>query len=379
MKPRRAYAAAGLGLALLLAGCVALIAEPTPMPDRLEDALHLPPGFRIAVFARDLGFARFLAVDPGGTLLVSVPRAGRVLALPDADGDGRADRVVPVIEGLELPHGLAFHRGALYIAETGRVIRVAYDAPSHRAVGAPTVVVPDLPARGGHWTRTIVFGPDGRLHVAVGSSCNNCEEKDPRRAAITRYEADGSGEHRLATGLRNAVGLAFRPGTGELWGTVNGRDWLGDDRPPEYITRITDGGFYGWPHCFAEATGVTADPDLPDPARCAAMARPTLLYQAHSAPLGLAFYTGARFPPAYRGDLFVALHGSWNRSTPTGYKVIRIRLGDGVPRAEDFATGWLAGGRAWGRPVDLAVGADGSLYLSDDLQGVVYRITHDAS
>jgi glucose/arabinose dehydrogenase len=359
--------------AVLLGGCVGLWAVPArPAPE----ALRLPPGFTIEVFARDLGRARFLAVDPAGTLLVSVPRSGQVLALPDPHRTGRAERVVPVLEGLDLPHGLAFHEGALYVAETGRVVRVAYDPATYRAVGPVRVVVADLPARGGHWTRTIAFGPDGRLYVSVGSSCNNCEERDPRRAAITRYGADGAGETRFATGLRNAVGLAFRPGTGELWATVNGRDWLGDDRPPDYLTRVAEGRFYGWPYCFWESGQPVPDPDLGSAERCRTAAAPTILYQAHSAPLGLAFYTGSQFPAGYRGSLFVALHGSWNRSAPTGYKVVRVRLDESPPRVEDFVTGWLVGRQAWGRPVDLAVAPDGSLFLSDDTQGVVYRIAY---
>lgn len=361
-------------LAALWGGCGALSAlEAQP-----GEAVRLPPGFRIDVFARDLGRPRFLVADPRGTLLVSVPRSGQILALPDTDGDGRAEQPIPVIEGLDLPHGLAFHEGVLYVAETGRVIRVRYDPASRRAVGTPEVVVSTLPARGGHWTRTIAFGPDGRLYVSVGSSCNVCEEQDPRRAAITRYNADGSGEARFATGLRNAVGLAFRPGTGELWATVNGRDWLGDDRPPELLTRVEAGGFYGWPYCIWEGERAVPDPDLGSPERCRNVARPSLLYQAHSAPLGLAFYTGSQFPAEYRGNLFIALHGSWNRSAPTGYKVIRVRFDGSGPTAEDFATGWLAGSRVRGRPVDIAVGPDGSLFVSDDAQGVVYRITYRA-
>lgn len=368
--PVRAAALAGL----VLGACAG--AEPVPAPADPAATLRVPPGFRVQVFAHDLGFPRMLAVDPEGTLLVSVPRQGRVLALPDDDGDGRADAVRVVVGGMELPHGLAFLDGRLYVAETGRIVRFAYDPHARRTVGPAEVVVPDLPPRGAHWTRTVVAGPDRRLYVSVGSSCNVCEERDPRRAAITRYEADGTGETRVATGLRNAVGLAFRPGTGELWATVNERDWLGDDRPPDLITRIEPGGFYGWPYCFWEGERVVPDPSLARPARCRGLARPTLQYQAHAAPLGLAFYTGRQFPAEYQGDLFVALHGSWNRSIPTGYQVIRVRLGGGEPRTEVFVAGWLVGRHAWGRPVDVTVGRDGSLFVSDDAGGRVYRIRY---
>jgi glucose/arabinose dehydrogenase len=360
--------------ALALAGCVAFLPQPAPSADL--STIRLPPGFAIDFFAKDLGNARFMTLDPRGTLLVSVPRAGRVIALPDDNHDGRADAIVPVVENLELPHGLAFLDGRLYVAETGRIVRFDYDPATRRARGAPTVIVPDLPARGIHWTRTIAFGPDRRLYVSVGSSCNSCEERDPRRAAITRYDLEGRSGAPFGTGLRNAVGIAFRPGTPELWATVNGRDWLGDDRPSEYVTRVEEGGFYGWPYCHWILAGSLADPDLGAGDHCKAARRPSFLYQAHTAPLGLAFYTGSQFPPEYRGDLLVALHGSWNRSVPVGYKVIRVRLGGATPTAEDFATGWLAGGRSWGRPVDLVVAPDGSLLVSDDSLGAVYRISY---
>jgi glucose/arabinose dehydrogenase len=360
--------------ALALAGCVAFLPQPAPSADL--STIRLPSGFAIDFFAKDLGNARFMTLDPQGTLLVSVPRAGRVIALPDDNHDGRADAIVPVVENLELPHGLAFLDGRLYVAETGRIVRFDYDPATRRARGAPTVIVPDLPARGIHWTRTIAFGPDRRLYVSVGSSCNSCEERDPRRAAITRYDLEGRSGAPFGTGLRNAVGIAFRPGTPELWATVNGRDWLGDDRPSEYVTRVEEGGFYGWPYCHWILAGSLADPDLGAGDHCQAARRPSFLYQAHTAPLGLAFYAGSQFPPEYRGDLLVALHGSWNRSVPVGYKVIRVKLGGATPTAEDFATGWLAGGRSWGRPVDLVVAPDGALLVSDDSLGAVYRISY---
>jgi glucose/arabinose dehydrogenase len=241
----------------------------------------------------------------------------------------------------------------------------------------PAIVVPTLPRGSGHFTRTVLVGPDGKLYVSIGSSCNVCEERDKRRAAIVRYNLDGTGESLFATGLRNAVGIALRPGTSELWATNNGRDWLGDNLPPEYVTEVKEGAFHGWPHCYPNNGKVVLDPDLGNPELCQKMALPNVEYQAHSAPLGLTFYQGSRFPPEYRGNLFVALHGSWNRWTPTGYKVIRIVLRNGhAERVEDFASGWLQGRGRSGRPVDVITGKDGALYVSDDSAGAIYRISY---
>jgi len=235
--------------------------------------------------------------------------------------------------------------------------------------------VKSLPAGGGHWTRTVVFGPDGRMYVSVGSSCNVCRESDRRRAAILRYAADGSGEEVFASGLRNAVGLAFRPGTGVLWATVNERDWRGDDVPPDYVTEVKEGTFHGWPDCMVVGGRAVPDDRFARGARCDRVTPPTVEIQAHSAPIGLAFYTGTQFPAEYRDSLFVAFRGSWNRAVATGYKVVRIRFRDGRPAGvEDFATGWLDGASSWGRPVDLIVGRDGALYLSDQGAGRIYRI-----
>ena len=358
-----------IGRLLLLAAVLLL-----PGGARAEQPpLKVPPGFHADVFASGVGSVRLMALDPAGTLLVSVPSRGRVLALPDAKGAGRADAIQTVVEGLDQPHGLAFKDGALYVAEGGRVQRFHYD-PATRKATQGTVVVRDLPQGGGHWTRTVVFGPDGRIYVSVGSSCNVCRESDKRRAAVLRYQADGSGEQLFATGLRNAVGLAFHPSTGVLWATVNERDWRGDDLPPDYVTEVKEGAFYGWPDCITVRGKVIADEKG---ARCDGVTRPTVELQAHSAPIGLAFYTGSQFPAEYRGSLFVAYRGSWNRSIPTGYKIVRIRFQDGKPAGvEDFATGWLEGSSAWGRPVDVLVGRDGALYVSDQGAGRIYRIGH---
>lgn len=341
----------------------------------LEGSIVLPPGFRIGLFASGLPQPRFMAWSARGDLLVSLPRAGQVVALRDTGRTGQADRRWVVADGLDLPHGLAFRDlQTLYVAETGRVVRFRYD-PEGGTASSPEVVVPDLPARGGHWTRTIAFGPDGRLYVSIGSSCNVCLERDRRRAAVVRYEADGSGEHLFAQGLRNAVGITFDD-RGRLWGVVNGRDWLGDDFPPEILVQIKDGKHYGWPHCNGRRV---PDPDLGRPRFCETVELPDFEMQAHSAPLGLALYRGEMFPAEYRGDLFIAFHGSWNRSTPTGYKLVRVRMRDGRPAGiEDFAAGWLVGPRAWGRPVDVTVGPDGALYVSDDRAGHIYRIAYAA-
>jgi len=340
--------------------------------------LTVPPGFAIDVFADKVGSVRFMAIDPAGTLLVSEPSAGRVLALPDKNADGKADSVQTVVTGLDQPHGLAFHDGVLYIAETSRVQRFAYDPAAMKAT--QPALLARLPSGGGHWTRTVVFGPDGRMYVSVGSSCNVCRESDKRRAAILRFNADGSGEQLFSTGLRNAVGLAIHPATGALWATVNERDWRGDDLPPDYVTEVREGSVHGWPDCVTVRGRPQADTSFAKGAACDKVAPPSVEIQAHSAPIGLAFYTGTQFPEEYRGSLFVAYRGSWNRTLPTGYKIVRIRFRDGQPTGsplvEDFATGWLEGTSAWGRPVDLVVGRDGALYLSDQGAGRIYRITH---
>ncbi len=353
-------------LIALVAACASAARAPAQ-----EGAIRLPPGFQLTTFAAGLGAPRFLAVSPSGDLFVSVPSRGEVLVLPDRDRDGKADRVVVYARGLRRPHGLAFFRDWLYVAETDAVVRYAY-RPGDLAAGRSQIVVPVLPGGGGHWTRTIVFGPDGKMYVSVGSSCNACVERDPRRAAILQFNPDGSDGRVFARGIRNAVGLAFQPGTGALWATDNGRDWLGGNRPPDTILMVKDKENYGWPYCLGPAI---ADPDLRRPALCTRVAAPVVEIQAHSAPLGLTFYMGGLFPAEYRGNLFVALHGSWNRSVPTGYKIIRFPMRGETPGSpRDFATGWLQDDRAWGRPVDVITGSDGALYVSDDRAGAVYRI-----
>ena len=337
--------------------------------------LELPPGFQAEIYASGLDRPRFMAFDGDGQLFVAEMGAGQVVVLPDFDGDGLPDETVTVVDGLDRPSSLAFRDGWLYVAETGQVSRFRLD-DSQRVVQSE-VVVPDLPTGGLHVTRTVVMGPDGRLYLSVGSSCNVCEEEDPRRAAISVYDLDDGAAAIFAKGLRNAVGLAFNPWTGKMWATNNGRDWLGDDSPPDTVYVIGEGLDYGWPRCH---NGRIVDPDYGSRRDCQDVETPAAELPAHSAPLGLVFYDSDEFPAAYQGDLLVASHGSWNRSQPVGYQLFHLPFEGGEPTGEvlDFATGWLqeGGQTAPGRPAGLIVAPDGSLLVSDDKAGLIYRISY---
>ena len=283
-----------------------------------------------------------MVFSPGGVLLVSESGEGKVVALPDSKHAGKAERTVDVLSGLNEPHGLAFYEGKLYVAENDKVRRYDWDEANLRASNPKSLA--DLPTGGGHSTRSLLFH-GGKMYVSAGSSCNVCIEKDPRRAAVMEFNPDGSGQKIFAKGLRNAVGLAVNPKTGTVWVTVNGRDWLGDDLPPEAIYDLgKDGGDFGWPYCYGDRV---PDSNFTKPGdnRCQNVVEPKVQMQAHSAPLGLAFYEGTQFPAEYRNNIFVAFHGSWNRSVPTGYKVVRVKLDDkGQPwaaRKTSSPGGWL--------------------------------------
>jgi len=317
--------------------------------------LIIPPGFSISIFAKDLVNPRVLAFDPQGKLLVSIPSQGKVVALPEK---------TTVVDGLYRPHGLAFHDGKLYVAETDGV-----------SVNKKKIL--DLPSGGNHFSRSIGFGPDGRLYITVGSSCNVCVEKDWRRAKMLVANADGSDLKEYATGLRNSVFFVWHPVTKKLWATDMGRDLIGDNMPPEEVNIVEEGEDYGWPYCYASRV----HDDNFDPKKtksCANTTAPHITFQAHSAPLGLAFIPDS-WPSEYRGDLLVAYHGSWNRTEPTGYKVVRFDLDEnGNSKGEiDFLSGFLespSADGAIGRPVDLLFDMEGNLYISDDKAGVVYRV-----
>ena len=367
-----------LTTALLLASACS---APTETPGQTSDGdgsqtsfVQVPEGFEVTIFADGLSGVRMLELGPDARLYAVRSSDGEVVRF-DLNSDGTADgNPSVVVSGLRQPYGLAFRDGDLYVGETHQVIRLTGPGFTQE-----TVVVPGLPAGGSHWTREIVFGPDGQLYVSVGSTCNLCEETDERRAAIIRYAVDGSGAEGgeiVGRGLRNAAGLAFHPVTGELWASQNERDRLGDDVPAEELNILVPGGpveHFGWPYCYEDRV---PNPEYADAQRCAGTVAPALEMQAHSAPLGMVFYEGEQFPEEYRGDLFMAFHGSWNRSERTGYKVVRIRVEDGRPVSyEDFATGWLtASGGVRGRPVAVAVGPDGSLYVSDDGMGRIWRV-----
>ena len=348
--------------------------------DALQSRLTLPAGYSISEYAH-VGGARFMALGPDGAVYVSRPSAGEVVRLVDADGNGEAEAQVVAASGLNRPHGLAFHGGYLYIANTDGVVRVRLGANGQAAGSAERVN--SYSGGGGHWSRSIAFGADSAMYVAIGSSCNMCVEKSRDRAAVMRFDENGSNGRVFASGLRNAVGIAMNPASKQIWVTQNERDNITpdhEDLPPEEINILQDGGDYGWPFCYGNRIP-SPDRDFHDPARCERTIPPALEMQAHSAPLGITFLDRATmFPADWRGDALVAFHGSWNRSTPTGAKVVRVRVRDGRPMSyEDFITGWQGpNGRRWGRPVDVMVHKDGSLLISDDAAGAIYRVTRAA-
>ena len=342
-----------------------------------------PDGFRVSTFAEgDFKEPRWMALAPNNDVFLAESRAGRVTILRDGDGDGKSEERFAFATGLEQPFGMAFRPGYLYVANTNGVVRFKYRPGQTKAEGEPEKIV-ELPGKGynQHWTRNIVFSPDGsKMYVSVGSETNVNVEPDPRRAAISEYNPDGSGHRIFAGGLRNPVGMAFYPGSRTLWTTVNERDLLGDDLVPDYLTSVRAGGFYGWPYSYI---GQNRDPrrteDSGDLVSRALV--PDLLIQAHSAALGLVFYQGRMFPAEYRGDAFVALRGSWNRAKRTGYKIIRVRFKNGKPVGgyDDFIKGWAGGEdspEVWGRPVGLLVLKDGSMLITDDGAGKIWRVTH---
>lgn len=399
---------AGLPLALRgqsgagLRGYLPWIANAT---DEAARRLRTPPGFRITTFAEGLsGRPRQMAVGPDGQLYVALMSSGQIARLPDRNRDGRSEQMEIVARDLSLPHSLEWHAGWWYVAEGDRVERLR-DADGDGTLETRVLVTDNIPAPVGHSSRTLHIGPDGKLYVSAGSSCNICVEDDPRRAAILRFNLDGSlptdnpfasdprPQRRAvwAEGLRNSVDFLWLP-DGRLWANHNGSDGLGDDLPPEEIViEVTPGQHYGWPFCYTPTLGVTPagtrevrDERITPPTAdfCAQVSPARFTDLAHSAPLGMSLAADSGFPADYADDLYVAYHGSWNTDDPANYrdcKVQRIELEAGQPvRSVDFVTGWRAPGQkcgqAWGRPADVLFGADGAMYISDDHGGRIYRV-----
>jgi glucose/arabinose dehydrogenase len=371
-----------IGLAAIAAATIGTgrLAAQTPAPAQAPSVAPLadlvaPPGFRIAVFASGLTGARQMAISPEGTLVVA--RRAEIVALPDRDGDGRAEPKV-LLSGLTYAHSVAFSNGYLYFTTTPALMRVRW--ADGQPSGAPESLA-ELPTSTPslHTSRSLVIGRDGRVYVSIGSSCNVCVEPDERRTTIQVFDADGKNGRPFATGLRNAVGMAWHPETGKLWTTDIGQDQLSDDLPPDEIDIVEEGKHYGYPFFYGrgvpnpapEVQGVTR------PVTAEQAVPPVVELPAHTTPLGLTFYTGTQFPAPYRQAPIVSMKGSTTRSTKVGYKLVRVVMKDGRPAGvEDFVTGWLQGEAVSGRPVGLVTGADGALYVADDNKGFIYRISY---
>ncbi|MFT4038550.1 MAG: PQQ-dependent sugar dehydrogenase, partial [Thermomicrobiales bacterium] len=360
---------------------VQLSPETLPFTPDLLQELQVPEGFEIAVYAEGLTNPRMLGVSPAGDIYVTEPAANVVRVLRDNDGDNVIDAAPVVADNLPYVHGLTFRDGTVYL--TGENTIWTADVADDGSFGAPTVLVDDLPDGDQHGRHTLQFGADGMLYISIGSSCNSCTETNPENATILRMNADGSGREIFAAGLRNTIGWGWAPDTGQLWGMDHGSDWRGDEQPPEELNLIEQGKNYGWPFCFADQqvdAFLSQKPVGATPEQyCANTEAPVLTTDAHSAPIAMVFYEGAQFPEEYTGDAFVAMRGSWNRSNPVGYKVARIHFENGQPASfEDFASGWLQddGAAQFGRVAGLAVAPDGALLVTDDTNGIIYRISY---
>ena len=354
------------------------------VPQPADAKLYVPKGFKINVFAEgDFREPRWMALAPNGDIFLADSRANSLIVLRDKNKDGVAEERYVFTDALSQPFGIAFYKDWVYVANTDAIVRFKYKSGQTKADGPPEKLVELTP--GGynqHWTRNILFSPDEtKMFVSIGSATNVDVESDQRRAAISVYDPDGKNPKIYASGLRNPIGLAWNPKTGQLWTAVNERDGLGDDLVPDYVTSVKDGGFYGWPYSYIgqneEPRQKGKNPDLVSKAIV-----PDVLLTSHSAALGIQFYTGKMFPKEYQGDAFVALHGSWNRQKLTGYKIIRVRFKNGKligSSYEDFVSGWLPtedSNEVWGRPVGLLVAADGSLLITDDEANKVWRVSY---
>ncbi|MGI9160293.1 MAG: PQQ-dependent sugar dehydrogenase [Saprospiraceae bacterium] len=343
------------------------------------DKIKLPPGFQIQLWAENVKNARSLCLSPSGTLFVGTRDAGNVYALKDTDGDYKADQRYTLATGLNMPNGVAFKNGSLYVAEVNRILR--FDDIENKLAnpGAPVVVYDQYPTETHHGWKYIAFGPDGKLYVPVGAPCNVCERDNPIFSSLTRLDVEQANPEPVVVqhGIRNTVGFTWHPVNKELWFTDNGRDMMGDDLPGCELNHATrEGQHFGFPYCHQ---GNTPDPKFGEKRPCADFVPPAQILNAHVAPLGLEFYQGNQFPETYRRQIILAEHGSWNRTKKSGYKLSLVRLDEAgnCIRYETFAGGWLQPDESvWGRPVDLEHLPDGSLLVSDDYADAIYRIVY---
>ncbi len=340
------------------------------------DLIKLPPGFEISIYAEDVENARQLALGDRGTVFAGSRKAGKLHAIVDQNGDHKADAVYLIDKGLTMPSGVEFRAGALWVSALDRILRYDDIENSLTAPPDPVEVSTAFPDERHHGWKYLRFGPDGRLYVPVGVPCNICSK--PGFGNIRRISTDGTSDEVYASGIRNSVGLAFHPVTDELWFTDNGRDMLGEDIPSDELNHAPQAGLhFGYPWCHQ---GDIPDPDLGDDESCEQYARPAAKLGAHVAALGLTFYTGAMFPESYRGALFIAQHGSWNREEKVGYRLVVVSIDEQgtVISQDEFASGWLQGEKDWGRPNDVLQMPDGSLLVSDDKANAIYRISYAA-
>jgi glucose/arabinose dehydrogenase len=339
------------------------------------ELVKLPPGFKIDIYVDDIPNARSMALSPQGTLFVGTRKTGKVYAVPDRNGDFIADEVVTLAKGLNMPNGVAFRNGSLYVAEVNRISRYDNIEKKIRLSPRPVIINNSFPRDKHHGWKYIAIGPDGMLYVPGGAPCNGCKKEDPRYSTIMRMKLDGSGLEIYAHGVRNTVGFDWHPLTQELWFTNNGRDWMGDNLPPDTLHHAPQKGLhFGFPYCHA---GDIPDPKYGKMRQCNEFSKPALKLDPHVAPLGMKFYRGNMFPLPYRNHAYIAEHGSWNRSVPIGYRLtMAVFDKNHTPRYKTFAEGWLQNNTAWGRPVDIIEMKDGSLLVSDDKAGAIYRITY---
>lgn len=339
------------------------------------ETIKLPPGFTIAVYTDNVPSARGMTLGEDGILFVGTKDKGEVYAVLDKNGDQRADEVLTIARGLHMPVGVAYRKGSLYVSAVDRVLRFDNIDTQLKHVSPPTVVADHFPKEISHGWKFIAFGPDEKLYVPVGAPCNVCEPDPDRYALIGRLNPDGSEYEIVARGVRNSVGFDWDPITHDLWFTDNGRDHLGDNQPPDELNHAAKPGLhFGYPYCHG---GTISDPEYGRKHACREFMAPAANLGPHVAALGMRFYTGTMFPQEYRNQIFIAEHGSWNRSEKIGYRIMLVsRDEQGQTRYTVFAEGWLQGQRAWGRPADVLVMPDGALLVSDDSAGVIYRISY---